>query len=217
MASGPAFRLTRAAVFAAVCVVVTALGHALMSAHPLPGWAPAAAFCGTLPGGWWLAGRERGGTVLTAATVAAQLALHSLFSYAQHGGPGGRAPAVPHGHVGARTAHGGMPDPLAADAAAGAVPAAGHGSPGMLLAHVLAGLACGLWLWRGEVAAFRLVRALAAAVFVPLRVAARVLRVRAPLPVPARPGVPPVVRRPLGAPDPHTVSRRGPPGTSPSR
>ncbi len=42
---------------------------------------------------------------------------------------------------------------------------------GMLLAHVLAALACGLWLWRGERAAYRLGRALAAAVFVPLRIA----------------------------------------------
>ncbi|MGI3198401.1 hypothetical protein ACRJ4W_06960 [Streptomyces sp. GLT-R25] len=39
MTSGIAFRLARAAVFAAVCVVTAGLGHTLMSGAGLPWWA----------------------------------------------------------------------------------------------------------------------------------------------------------------------------------
>ena len=83
MTTGPVSRAARAAVFAAVCVTTAALGHALMSAQPLPWWAPAAAFCATGTAAWWLAGRERGAITVTGSTVVAQLGLHSLFGLAQ--------------------------------------------------------------------------------------------------------------------------------------
>ncbi|MBM4795698.1 hypothetical protein HXP44_27480 [Streptomyces sioyaensis] len=87
-----------------------------------------------------------------------------------------------------------------------------HGSLGMLLAHTLAAVLCGLWLWRGEAAAFQLARSFAAALFAPLLLVLRTLdptglrlparRVRADTPA----------VRPRGALLHHVVSRRGPPG-----
>ena len=82
-----------------------------------------------------------------------------------------------------------------------------------VLAHALAALVCGLWLWFGEAAAaFRLGRTLAAAVFVPLRLVLRLLGADAlPLPVrrlPARPGAARALRAALLH---YVVARRGPP------
>jgi hypothetical protein len=201
MTTGPAFRLARAAIFAAVCVVTTALGHALMSGDTLSGWAVGYAFAGTTAGAWWLTGRrERGALAVTGATVGAQFALHALFSASD--ALGMHTPTDAGNMAGMRAASG--PATLAS---------AGHGwSAGMVLAHTLAALACGLWLWRGEAAVFRLGRSLAAFVYAPLRRARRVLAFAGPLPSarplaalgPARP-----LRRLLLQ---HVVSRRGPPG-----
>ncbi len=74
-----AVRSARAAVFAAVCVTTTALGHALMSGDALPWWAVACAFVGTASGARWLTGRERGAVAVVGATVVAQTLLHLLF------------------------------------------------------------------------------------------------------------------------------------------
>uniref|UniRef100_J2JT24 Integral membrane protein n=2 Tax=Streptomyces auratus AGR0001 TaxID=1160718 RepID=J2JT24_9ACTN len=88
----------------------------------------------------------------------------------------------------------------------------GHGSLGMLLAHTLAAVLCGLWLWRGEAAAFQLARSFAAALFAPLLLVLRTLDRTGPRP-PARrvPADTPAVR-PHGALLHHVVVRRGPPG-----
>lgn len=199
MTTGLASRAIRAATFAAVCVAAASAGHSLVSGAALPPFALGSAFAGTASAAWWLAGRERGAFTVTGATVAAQLGLHLLFSLTQrhpaaapvHGHAGhipGAAPTLPPGQAPPL----GQPD--AAGAASVVQPpgdalAGTHGGPGsgelaglaglspfchgwgMLLAHVVAAVACGLWLWRGERAAFRLGRALAAAVFVPLRTA----------------------------------------------
>jgi hypothetical protein len=197
MTTGPAFRLARAAIFAAVCVATTGLGHALMS-EAVPGWAVAYAFAATTAGAWWLAGRrERGAPAVTGSTVVAQLALHGLFAGAQafvH------APADADGMSGAGMVH--------------MHHAAGPGwSVGMALAHTLAALVCGLWLWRGEAAVFRVGRALAAFVFAPLRRARRAHAFAGTRPAPVRRGV--AAGRPLPPPHRvllrHAVSRRGPP------
>ncbi|NGN64757.1 hypothetical protein G5C51_12695 [Streptomyces sp. A7024] len=200
MTSGPAFRIARAAVFAAVCVVATGLGHALMSGRPLPAWGVAYAFAATTAAAWWLTGRERGAVAVTGATVVAQLALHGVFTGAQWLA----TPPEPAGQLPPHAGHA---------AAEGAMAHAGHGSsPGMVAAHALAALVCGLWLWRGEAAAYRTGRALAAFVFVPLRLARRVLAgvVSAPSrPSPAVGAEPPArPREPLLQ---YVVSRRGPP------
>ncbi|MDT3398485.1 PE-PGRS family protein, partial [Streptomyces sp. B1866] len=183
MEAGRALRALRAAVFAAVCVLLAALGHAVMSGAGVPWRTVTAAWAATGAAAWCLAGRERGPLLVTAATVGAQTALHAAFGHAQraaahaahavhaaHAGglpPSGgmSAPAVPsahgmppvtvcgHAHL-AHTAAGGPPLAMAGHG--------GHGSgPGMWSAHVLAALVCGAWLSGGERAAFRLLRALA--------------------------------------------------------
>ncbi len=70
--------------FAAVCVLLAALGHAVMSGTTVPWWAVAVALCGTGSGAWFLAGRERGPLLVTLATVGAQTGLHFFFALAQN-------------------------------------------------------------------------------------------------------------------------------------
>ncbi|MEU6949597.1 hypothetical protein ABZ957_30855 [Streptomyces sp. NPDC046316] len=183
MISGRWCRGVRAALFAAVCVLLTATGHVLMSGAPVPWWTAAVALGATGGAAWCLAGRERGLPSVTAATVVVQAALHSLFSLAQSAAAspatGGAAAAHAAAHSGHavtghdRMAHGSMP---------------GHGmgemsSTGMLAAHLVAALLCGLWLAHGERAAFRVLRALASLLLAPLRA---LLRLPAP---PHRPRV----------------------------
>jgi len=225
MSAGPPFRFARAAVFAAVAVVVTALGHVLMSGDTLPVWAVAAAFGGTTAAAWWVTGRERGALVVTGATVVAQLGLHMAFRFAEatvdpvagsatgDGMPGMR-------DTGAAPVSGAALGPMrhGADAMSAATPSmahlpwpwAGPGGPGMATAHLLAALICGLWLWRGERAVFRLGRALAALLFVPLVLALRILGAGA-TPPPAWPSAPTVARPLRGVLLRHVILRRGPP------
>ncbi|MGW2812284.1 hypothetical protein [Streptomyces sp. NPDC001415] len=106
----------------------------------------------------------------------------------------------------------------AGQAHAMAVDAAAHTmSGGMLAAHLLAALICGIWLWRGEAAAFRLARAVGALGVLATRPLRRALAlVRTCVPAPPRP-----VRRPRphhrprprlrGAVHSHAFIRRGPP------
>lgn len=83
MTTGWGARAGRAAVFAAVCVLLTALGHALMSEASVPWWALGAGAAATGGAAWVLAGRERGLVAVVGVAVAAQAALHSLFSLSQ--------------------------------------------------------------------------------------------------------------------------------------
>ncbi|MFC9299153.1 hypothetical protein ACFTWH_24225 [Streptomyces sp. NPDC057011] len=83
MTPGPCSRAARAAMFAAVCVLLAATGHHLMTATALPWWAVAAAGACTTATAWGLAGRERGLPTVTAAAVAVQAALHAGFSLVQ--------------------------------------------------------------------------------------------------------------------------------------
>ncbi|WP_042167466.1 hypothetical protein [Streptomyces sp. NBRC 110035] len=178
-------RLARAGVLAAVCVVTTALGHALMSGDLLPWWAVGLAFAVTVPGAWWLTGRERGAATVVGATVGAQGLLHLLFSLAHllirppdatTGGPGTeQASGMHHGavftHSGVAVHHHGARSGVV-ETASGTplLSAVMHGSTaGMLLTHLLAAVVCGLWLWRGEAAVHRIGRALEALLFAPLR------------------------------------------------
>ncbi|MFJ8794993.1 hypothetical protein [Streptomyces sp. NPDC102462] len=223
MTAGWCSRTVRAALFAAVCVLLAALGHVLMSGRHVPAGALAAGGVATGVVGWCLAGRERGPALIVTVVVAAQTALHSAFTLAQRasGDPGtlgvhsmgvnpigvqpmglttmgagsmgpdamgtasvgrgpmdmgsmdmGEAPMVPHmgfghmdvlhmaaGHMGLgpmdHLDHLGHP--------------AGTSAFGMLLAHLLAAVLCGLWLAHGERAAFRVLRAVAARLAAPLR------------------------------------------------
>ncbi|MFD3314245.1 hypothetical protein [Streptomyces sp. NPDC058694] len=213
MTSGIAFRLARAAVFAAVCVVTAALGHALMSGAGLPWWAVGYAFAVTTAAAWWLTGRERGLGLVTGATVLAQLGLHQLFGLAQRARSSDAFMSTTSMDAGHTHTHPMGPEPTDTLLMGGDV--------GMFAAHLLAALVCGVWLWRGEEAAFRTARAIAyrtgrllgTALFEPLRRALRALRVsaatrsagpvRAPVFVPVRP-----LRGVLLE---YAVARRGPP------
>ncbi|MCZ4513382.1 hypothetical protein O3Q52_35575 [Streptomyces sp. ActVer] len=209
MTSGIAFRLARAAVFAAVCVVSAALGHALMSGAGLPWWAVGYAFAATTAAAWWLTGRERGVGLVTGATVVAQLGLHQLFGLAQRARSSGIFMSTSSMDAGGHT-HPMGPGPADTLLMGGDV--------GMFAAHLLAAVVCGLWLWRGEEAAFRTARAIAyrtgrllgTALFEPLQ---RALRVSAAM-RPAGPVRTPVfvpVRRLRGVLLEYAVTRRGPP------
>lgn len=90
MTAGADLRLLRAAVFTAVCVTLSAAGHAVAAGgHGLPLWslgtACAVVFACTVP----LAGRERSLPGIAALLATGQIVLHTLFSCAQQ--------AIPHG------------------------------------------------------------------------------------------------------------------------
>ncbi|MFF7238022.1 hypothetical protein [Streptomyces collinus] len=222
MAAGWCSRTVRAAVFAVVCVLLAALGHVLMSGRHVPGWTLAAGLAVTGAAGWSLAGRERGLPLVVTAVLAAQTVLHEAFSYA-------RPPvAYPAGTAGAGRTHPGAtgsmdmsamapmngmsPTDMSAPASGdptGHVMHGGSASLGMLAAHLLAALLCGLWLAYGERAAFRILRAVAGRLAAPLRLLLA-------LPVPAdRPRPHTRRRRSRRAPRlvrlVHSIISRGPP------
>ncbi|GAB2924799.1 hypothetical protein [Streptomyces heilongjiangensis] len=244
MIAGWGTRTVRAALFAAVCVLLAALGHVTMSGSPVPWWAMGAAAAVTGGVGWCLAGRERGLPLIVSVVLAAQTALHSGFSLVQpahpaaadgpvdggptHGGPthGG---SVHQGSVHEGFGGGGAMDmgsaPMHHTVPSGSAGHLGHAdhagnlmggmdapftaSSGMLAAHLLAALLCGLWLAYGERAAFGLLRAVAGWLAAPLRMA---LALAVP---PERPR--PRVRRDRSDRSPrrlllvHTLTSRGPP------
>ncbi|MEU7337546.1 hypothetical protein [Streptomyces sp. NPDC007074] len=234
MTAGWCSRTVRAAVFAVVCVLLAALGHVMMSGAEPPPWV--LGFSVVLIGGagWGLAGRERGLPLIVTAVMAAQAALHAAFSLAQASASvppatGGSAMDSPGmgAMFGGDMSSGAMssgampmgPDHLdsmsmgAMEAMPGMAPmgdmAGGVSSLGMLAAHLLAALLCGLWLAHGERAAFRVLRALATRLAAPLRLLlALPVPVRRRLPRPRRP-------RPVRAPRllllVHAITSRGPP------
>lgn len=220
MTAGWGARTVRAAMFAAVCVLLAAVGHVLMSGRSVPWWALLGGAAPTAAAGWCLAGRERGLRTVVTAVVAAQTALHTAFTLAREPGSGTTAsmpmhamhPQHPHG----ASAHTGMGMGVDMDMDMGAgstphalVPLPDAATLGMFTAHLLAALLCGLWLAYGERAAFRLLRAMAARLAAPLRL------LRALPAPPDRPRVRSRRRRPDRAPgqDPlvHTITTRGPP------
>ncbi|MEW1582926.1 hypothetical protein AB0407_33260 [Streptomyces microflavus] len=225
--AGAGLRLMRAAVFTAVCVVLSAAGHAFAAGTPVPAWTLVAGFLGVLAVAAALAGRERSLPSIAGALAGGQVALHVLFAYGSHGSAQAVAASVPrgsgenplirfaaglvcgggagqldaadahrivttagidpstlsqgHGHLasaGAATAA--APDggpglaSAVADGGSGLASAVTDGGPGlasvyasvtallpalpMFLAHLLAALAAGWLLRRGEAALFRLAR-----------------------------------------------------------
>ncbi|WP_405831649.1 hypothetical protein [Streptomyces sp. NBC_01176] len=231
MTAGWCARTVRAAVFAAVCVLLAALGHVMMSGAEVPPWVLGASVVVIGGTGWGLAGRERGLPLIVAAVMVTQTALHSAFSLAQASAsttPTTGTPGMGSMSAGAVTAGAMSTDAMPADAmpmgpggmdsmnmgAMGAMDhmggaAGGTSSLGMLAAHLLAALLCGLWLAHGERAAFRVLRALAARLAAPLRLLLA-------LPAPVGPSRPRLRRhRPARAPRllllVHAITSRGPP------
>ncbi|MFG2934921.1 hypothetical protein [Streptomyces sp. NPDC048282] len=213
MTAGWCARTVRSAVFAAVCVLLAAVGHVLMSGSPVPAWALAAGTAVTTALGWTLSARERGLALVASAAVGAQTALHCGFSAAQV-------------WTTSTTSMGSMHMDMAGDMSAMHMGSAhispaeylvlgtgGTASTGMLAAHLLAALLCGLWLGHGERAAFRISRAAAARLTAPLIAPLRLLLA---LPVaPGRPRPRPHRRRSDRAPRllllVHAITSRGPP------
>ncbi|MGW4285740.1 hypothetical protein ACWEIK_02200 [Streptomyces sp. NPDC004673] len=81
---GPRVRLLRAAVFAAVCVVLAAAGHTVASCANVPLWTLGAGFLGSVLVMAPLAGRARSVPAIAALLALGQLALHTLFGLGQH-------------------------------------------------------------------------------------------------------------------------------------
>ncbi|MGI5373602.1 hypothetical protein ACQEV2_04955 [Streptomyces sp. CA-251387] len=232
MTAGWCVRTIRAAVFAAVCVLLAALGHVLMSGATVPWWTLAAGAVLTGGAGWCLAGRERGLPLVVSVVVVAQGALHAAFEFAQSSaGAGQGMGSVPTdtgsmdvmGSVGSMgsmdmgqnmaashmgTGHMGMAH-MGVGHMGTAHDMAGTSSLGMFAAHTLAALLCGLWLGHGERAAFRILRAVAGWLAAPLR-----LSLVLPAP-PHRPRLRPrrgrSDRAPRLLPLVHTITSRGPP------
>ncbi|MFD5766483.1 hypothetical protein ACFWIN_11760 [Streptomyces sp. NPDC127049] len=233
MTPGRCSRGVRAAMFAAVCVLLAATGHILMSGQGVPVGALSLSFAATVAVTWVLAGRERGLLAVTTASVLVQSALHTAFSWSQPASPVSTPMPMPrpageahaeHAHLAhaamghADTGHAAMGHgDLSPSAGALSEAAAGHdmtdmsSSLGMVAAHLLAALLSGLWMAYGEQAAFRLLRAASLRLFRPL----------CPLLAPLAPVVPDRLRfRPARAGDEraprrlllaHSLVSRGPP------
>ncbi|MFF3406975.1 hypothetical protein ACFYW8_12405 [Streptomyces sp. NPDC002742] len=77
--SGAGLRTLRAAVFAAVCVVLAAAGHGIASCATVPLWTLGTAFLAVFAVAAALAGRERALPGIVALLAFGQTALHTLF------------------------------------------------------------------------------------------------------------------------------------------
>ncbi|MFI9808353.1 hypothetical protein ACIHEJ_28965 [Streptomyces sp. NPDC052301] len=82
---GAGLRILRAAVFAAVCVVLAAAGHTLASCARVPLWTLGAGFLGSLLLVAPLTGRARSLPGIAAVLALGQTVLHTLFGLGQHG------------------------------------------------------------------------------------------------------------------------------------
>lgn len=174
-------RVLRAVLFAAVCVVLSATGHAVQSAHHVPARSLLLAFGATAALAWAVGGRRRGPLPIGTGLVAVQGVLHLTFASGQD---------HHHGHGAS-----------AASFASSALP-----SSAMLGTHLLAAAVCALWLARGEAALFRLART----AFVPLRPPLTAVRLP-DVPRPRRPRARTADRPRHGVVLAHSLSRRGPP------
>ncbi|MGI5376653.1 hypothetical protein ACQEV2_20880 [Streptomyces sp. CA-251387] len=92
--SGRDLRILRAAVFAAVCVVLAGVGHALGSCATVPLWTLGAGFLGVLLVTVPFAGRERSLPGIAVLLAVGQTVLHTLFGLGQHGASAGAATAA---------------------------------------------------------------------------------------------------------------------------
>ncbi|MFJ5308093.1 hypothetical protein [Streptomyces sp. NPDC088350] len=266
--SGGELRILRAAVFAAVCVVLAAAGHAIASCATVPLWTLGAGFLGTFLVVTPLAGRARSGAGIAALLAVGQAVLHTVFGLGQSAAgtqaTGGLSssdatlvaraahllcgttaaaisPAQAHQILtnarilptsgstashGSMSAMGSMLHPADAMSASAASSMPLFPSLSMLLGHVLAALAAGWLLRRGDLALLRLMELSAhgvaeGALVRSLRGALALVRaLRAGLPGAPEAGPRPC-RTALFAPlAPHTtalqhsVIRRGPPAAA---
>lgn len=196
MSVRPALRTTRATVFAAVCVMLAAAGHAA-AGETATLWGMGLGFAGVLAVAWVLTGAERSLATIGGGLLGGQFVLHSLFvSLTPRPGGGGAA----------------MHHAMAASPSAGS----GHGGAAMTLAHVVAAVVAAWWLRRGERAVWALARRAATLASRPFRALLSLLNPAAV----AAPAAPVRLRtsfawvRPGRSPLRHSVIRRGPPSCS---
>lgn len=220
-------------------MLLAATGHAFMSGTAVSWWAMALALVGTASVAWLLGGRERGLLAVTSAAVVVQTVLHTVFALAHSVPRPPRPSRVSSAHLWAEQLLCGegaarLSDREAAEVVRnaglgnlishhmasdvtdgfasgvdGAHAMAGMPSAGMLVAHLLSAVLCGLWLAHGERALFRVMRAFAGRIGSPLRMLVRLCV------LPQRPR--PRVRRPRTVRAPallllvHSITSRGPP------
>ncbi|NGO10658.1 hypothetical protein G5C60_24445 [Streptomyces sp. HC44] len=82
---GGDLRVPRAAMFAAVCVVLAAVGHVVASCAAVPLWSLGAGLLAVFAVAAPLAGRERSLPGIAALLAVGQTVLHTLFGLGQHG------------------------------------------------------------------------------------------------------------------------------------
>ncbi|MGW2523125.1 hypothetical protein ACWC09_40315 [Streptomyces sp. NPDC001617] len=139
MTASASVRGLRAAVFAALCVLLAAGGHALATGMTPAVWVQAVGFVPVFGAGYLLGGRERSLGAIGAGTLSAQAGLHLTFDAVR-----------PHS---AMVMHG--------------MRMSSHGhavTPHATVAHVAAALVLTWWLRRGEAALWSLLRRTAALV-----------------------------------------------------
>ncbi|MFE1960345.1 hypothetical protein [Streptomyces sp. NPDC059479] len=217
--SGTRLRATRAALFTALVVTLSAGSHVLLSRAPVPLSLVVALSAVVFLLAYAAAGRERGYWRIAALLVPLELAADTVFTSGQHVcyGPAGGPVAGSLRSVGFDVLCGGaFGAPLPAVVSPDSTAASLLNSPDpalpwlLLAAHVSIGLLAAYWLRHGESALSGLVRAVAAFAFRPLLIAVTV----------AGTAVGAVRRRirPADRPRPartrllvHSVGRRGPP------
>ncbi|MFJ4850704.1 hypothetical protein [Streptomyces sp. NPDC088733] len=233
---GADLRLLRAAVFTAVCVTLSAVAHSLASGHAVPGWSLAAGWVAVFAVAAPLAGRERSLPGISAGLAGGQLSLHVLFNAGGVCAPGGAPRTGGILEIAGRLICGQRAQPLSGMGGMSHMSGmAGMGgmthahtestmlaySQPMLLGHLLAALAAGWLLRRGEAALWRMIalgaRGLAELTGAALRHAVALVRAL----VAGAPDAPSAAagprRRVADSVPPHTVllrhslARRGPP------
>ena len=141
MRASPSVRVLRAAVFAALCVLLAAGGHALATGTAPPVWVQAVGFVPVFGAGCLLGARERSLAAIGAGTLTAQGGLHLAFDAVR-----------PHPMMLMRGMYG-MHDMGAMHM--------GHShalTPHATAAHVGAAMVLTWWLRRGEAALWSLLR-----------------------------------------------------------
>jgi hypothetical protein len=134
MRASPAVRSLRAAVFAALCVLLASGGHTLATGMAPSLWAQGAGFVPVFAAGWVLGGRERSLGAIGGATLTSQGGLHLAFGAARpHTVMVMHGMRMTHSHMHALTPH-------------------------ATAAHVSAAVLLTWWLRRGEAALWSLLR-----------------------------------------------------------
>ncbi|WP_028809005.1 hypothetical protein [Streptomyces sp. 351MFTsu5.1] len=200
MRASPAVRSLRAAVFAALCVLLAAGGHTLATGMTPPVWAQAIGFLPVFGAGWLLGGRERPLGAIGAATLTSQAGLHLAFGAAGSHATATRQGMTPLAMRGMRMIHTTTPPPHAV-------------TPHATAAHLCAAVLLTWWLRRGEAALWSLLRRSVA--LVPGLAAWWQGYGEPAAPDPACPAPDHGTRTPRRLLLRHTVHRRGPPTTIP--